>query len=274
MGVGVAGGPAGVHPSTCPVKTARIVSAALRGRRFTERVYTLDGPGRRAYFKYMPLVVVVTLVVFLLLLVAVPTVVTLRNARAKLQLSIIKPTKVDLPHSCPACDGSMERGFVLPSGQLGWSKDGIWLALTKDGKELGFVYAPLLKIEIAAPVVFTRPMTPVSGTYLVSRDVRVRAEPRTRSGEINRLSKGERVQAVGRPKESAWLAVSKDGKNLGFVYSPVLLPLIDGTLDDDLKGKASFGGGLSCDYAVRFEAVIAEESVINRKSCTCDEREP
>ena len=147
--------------------------------------------------------------------------------------------------------GGIKKGARVQAA--GWSKDGIWLAVTKDGKELGFVYAPLLQIEIAAAVVFTQPMTPVSGTYLVSRDVRVRAEPKTKSGEVNRLSRGERVQAVGRPKDAAWLAVSKGGKNLGFVYSPVLLPLIDGTLEEDLKGKASFGVGLSCDYAVRFE---------------------
>jgi uncharacterized protein YraI len=147
--------------------------------------------------------------------------------------------------------GSLKRGELVQAA--GWSKDGLWLALTKGGKKLGFVYAPLLKLEIAAPVVFTRPMTPVSGTYLVSRNVRVRAEPRTKSFEINRLSKGERVEAVGRPKDSAWLAVSKGGKNLGFVYSPALQPLIDGTLDAEIKGKASFGGDLSCDYTVRFE---------------------
>ena len=147
--------------------------------------------------------------------------------------------------------GSLKKGERVQA--VGRSKDGLWLALTKDDKDLGFVYAPLLQIERAAPVVFTQPMTPVSGTYLVSRDVRVRAEPRTKSDEINRLSKGERVRAVGRPKDAAWLAVSKGGKNLGFVYAPVLLPLIDGTLEEDLKGEASFGGGLSCDYAVRFE---------------------
>ena len=147
--------------------------------------------------------------------------------------------------------GGIKKGARVQAA--GRSKDGVWLALTKDGKELGFVYAPLLRIEVAVPVVFTQPLKPAFGTYLVSRDVRVRAEPRTKSGEINRLSKGERVQAVGRPKEAAWLAVSKGGKNLGYVYAPALLPLIDGALDADLKGKASFGGGLSCDYAVRFE---------------------
>jgi uncharacterized protein YgiM (DUF1202 family) len=147
--------------------------------------------------------------------------------------------------------GSLKKGDLVQA--VGWSKDGFWLALTKDGKKRGFVYAPLLKIEIAAPVVFTRPMTPVSGTYLVSRDIRVRAKPRTKSSEINRLSKGERVEAVGRPKDSAWLAVSKGGKNLGYVYSPALLPLINGSLDAEIKGKASFGGNLNCDYAVRFE---------------------
>ncbi len=147
--------------------------------------------------------------------------------------------------------GGLKKGERVQAA--GRSKDGVWLALTKDGKELGFVYAPLLRIVIVAPVVFTQPLTPVSGTYLVSRNVRVRAQPRTKSDEINRLSKGERVQAVGRPKDAAWLAVSKGGKNLGFVYAPVLVPLIDGTLDADLKGKVSFGGGLSCDYAVHFE---------------------
>ena len=91
--------------------------------------------------------------------------------------------------------GGLRKGELVQAA--GRSKDGVWLALTKDGKELGFVYAPLLRIVIAAPVVFTRPMTPASGTYLVSKDVRVRANPKTKSEEINRLSKGERGPGRG-----------------------------------------------------------------------------
>ncbi len=100
---------------------------------------------------------------------------------------------------------------------------------------------------------------PASGTYLVLKAVNVRAGPKTSSKRIGRLKKGEKVQAVGQAEKATWLAVAQDGKELGFVYAPVLLPLIDGSLTGELTGKASVPGGPTCDYAIRFEGKSAVE---------------
>ena len=100
---------------------------------------------------------------------------------------------------------------------------------------------------------------PASGTYLVLKPVNVRAGPTTSAKRLGRLKKGDKVQAVGQAGDAAWLAVAKDGKDLGFMYAPVLLPLIDGSLARDLTGKASVPGGPTCDYTVRFEGKSAVE---------------
>ena len=95
------------------------------------------------------------------------------------------------------------------------------------------------------------PLKPLSGTFLVFKDVNVRATPQTRGKRLGKLKKGARVQAIGKA-EGAWMAVAEDGKPLGFVFAPMLLRLIDGTLEDDLEGEAA-APGVACRYVVRFE---------------------
>jgi hypothetical protein len=101
-------------------------------------------------------------------------------------------------------------------------------------------------------------VAPISGTYLVLTDVNIRARPKTASKRVGRLSKGSRVDAVGRPKDAAWLAVRRAGKDLGFVYAPALMPLIDGTITTDIAGEAP-GAGVTCAYVIRFEGKAAVE---------------
>jgi len=91
---------------------------------------------------------------------------------------------------------------------------------------------------------------PVSGRYLVAKDVNIRSEPKTASARLGSLRQGTRVDGVGMVKGGAWLAVRQDGKDLGFVYAPVMLPLIDGTLDQDLTGKTKTPAGADCGYTV------------------------
>jgi len=90
----------------------------------------------------------------------------------------------------------------------------------------------------------------VSGRYLVAKDVNIRSEPKTASARLGSLRQGTRVDGVGMVKGGAWLAVRQDGKDLGFVYAPVMLPLIDGTLDQDLTGKTKTPAGADCGYTV------------------------
>ncbi len=96
------------------------------------------------------------------------------------------------------------------------------------------------------------PVTPLFGTYLVLKDVNVRGKPGTRAKRLGKLRKGDRVEAVGKA-EGAWLAVAREGEGLGFVFAPMLLPLIDGALETDIEGRAPLPGGEFCDYSIRFE---------------------
>ena len=94
---------------------------------------------------------------------------------------------------------------------------------------------------------------PTQGTYLVTKDVNVRALPKTASKRLSRLKKGMKVTGAGYPKDAAWLAVRMGDKDLGFVYSPVLVPLIDGALTGELRGKLDAGNNRACRYSIDFE---------------------
>ncbi|MCH7937086.1 MAG: SH3 domain-containing protein [Proteobacteria bacterium] len=115
---------------------------------------------------------------------------------------------------------------------------------------------PALAVEKKPP---PKPMTfmgvkvkPLQGQYLVLRDVNIRARPKTKSKRVGSFKAGKRINVVGRAA-GAWVAVREGGKDLGFVYDQILLPLIDGTLEKDIEGKASVKGGVACQYRIRFE---------------------
>jgi len=103
-------------------------------------------------------------------------------------------------------------------------------------------------------------LKPSSGQYMVMRGANVRAKPETKGQKIGTVKKGSRVEAVGWAK-GAWMAVRKNGRDLGFVYANFLVPLIDGALNDDINGKVAVAGGGSCRYTVHFEgkSVMADE---------------
>ena len=96
-------------------------------------------------------------------------------------------------------------------------------------------------------------ISPLSGTYIVTKDVRVRSKPKTGSNQIGRLKKGVRVEVVGKPKGKSWLAVRQDDKDFGFVFAPILLPLLNGKLEKDIKGKILGRNRPTCDYTIHFE---------------------
>ena len=104
---------------------------------------------------------------------------------------------------------------------------------------------------------------PITGTYIVLKDVRIRAKPKTKSKKLGIFKAGRRIHVVGKAA-SAWVAVREKGKDVGFVYDQVLLPLIDGTLDRDLKGRASVKGkdGPDCLYRISFEGKSAVEGQV------------
>ena len=110
----------------------------------------------------------------------------------------------------------------------------------------------------AAPVVAADeiyrdvPIEPLTGRYLVLKDVNVRAGPKTKTKRVGRLKAGDWVEAFGRPKDAAWIAVKKNGKRLGFVFAPMLVPIIDGALKKPLRGKIKVKDKIRCKYSIKF----------------------
>lgn len=89
-----------------------------------------------------------------------------------------------------------------------------------------------------------------SRTYVVTRDVNVRAKPDTKSKRVAGLKKGQRVSVVGR--HQGWLAIMQDGKPFGFAYFKYLVPLIDGAFEETVRGKASVNGDGQCEYEITY----------------------
>lgn len=96
------------------------------------------------------------------------------------------------------------------------------------------------------------------GVYAVTKDVNVRAAPRTGAKRVGKLRQEERVEVVGQAKGS-WMAVRpKEGKP-GFVYAPVLVPVIDGKVIGPISGKAEPRAGTACEFVIRFDGYTPVE---------------
>ena len=104
---------------------------------------------------------------------------------------------------------------------------------------------------------------PYKGTYIVLKDVSIRALPDGKSKRKGSYKAGRRIQVVGFAS-GPWVAVREKGRDVGFVYENVLLPLIDGTLARDLIGKASAKGkpAIECRYIISFEGKSAVEGQV------------
>ena len=83
------------------------------------------------------------------------------------------------------------------------------------------------------------------------QDVNVRARPKTKSKRVGGFKAGSRIKVVAR--SGGWVAVREKGKDLGFVFDKVLMPLIDGALFKDIVGQVSVKGGVNCEYIIHFE---------------------
>jgi uncharacterized protein YgiM (DUF1202 family) len=70
-------------------------------------------------------------------------------------------------------------------------------------------------------------LAPSAKIYLVLRDVNVREKPMNKSAVVGRLKKNKRIDSVGKVKGTRWIAVKRDGKNIGFVYGKALVPIIE-----------------------------------------------
>lgn len=99
-------------------------------------------------------------------------------------------------------------------------------------------------------------LLPKKGLYEVTTDMNVRGGPGTDFERVEGLKSGDRVRAIGKTEDGAWTAVSKDGVTLGFVFSSLLVAVVDGALAEQFFGSymdENKAGGVACDYRFRFE---------------------
>jgi len=85
----------------------------------------------------------------------------------------------------------------------------------------------------------------------VTRDVNIRAKPLTKGRRLGQLKKSQRIQTVGKAP-GAWVAVRDGDTDVGFVYAPILVAVINGELDAPVTGKARKSGHPECDYSIYF----------------------
>jgi len=120
----------------------------------------------------------------------------------------------------------------------------------------GGVLAALLFVAGASPALSAEedflgyPIDVSPGNYVVTKDVNVRAAPKTGSKRLGGLKVGDKVVARGR--HQGWVAIEQDGKPFGFAYFKYLVPYIDGALGEPINGRASVRGG-QCDYEIAFD---------------------
>jgi len=96
-------------------------------------------------------------------------------------------------------------------------------------------------------------VTAMDGTYLVTKGANVRTGPETKAKKLGTLKAGVKIKVVGRAKGGAgWMAVQQDGKDYGFVYEPVMLPMIDGTLSESISGRVLIEEHAPCGYTFGF----------------------
>jgi len=88
--------------------------------------------------------------------------------------------------------------------------------------------------------------------YIVTTDANVRAKPLTKSKKVGKLKKRQRVKVIGKAP-GAWVAIRLDGKDLGFVYEPILIGVLDGTLEEPLVGTVKKTGHPDCQYTITYQ---------------------
>jgi len=88
----------------------------------------------------------------------------------------------------------------------------------------------------------------ISRTYIVTRDVNVRAKPETSAKRVDGLKKGERVHVAG--QYQGWLAIVQDNEPLGFAFKKYLAPMIDGKLTQPVRGSATIQNDGKCAYEI------------------------
>ncbi|CCQ72504.1 SH3 domain-containing protein [Magnetospira sp. QH-2] len=106
-----------------------------------------------------------------------------------------------------------------------------------------------------APVVFMeQEITHRDGMFVISQTGNLRAAPNLKGKKLGKMTKGDRVSSPGhvKQKNGTWYAIRQNGKDLGFVFETLVLPVIDGSLASPLTGDLAAGGG-ACFYEVHYQ---------------------
>lgn len=104
-------------------------------------------------------------------------------------------------------------------------------------------------------------ITPFQRLYLVKTAVNIRAKPLTRAKRVGTFQRLERIKGVGKAK-GPWIAVRKNGKDIGFVYEKFLILILDGGLEDYISGTLKKPGMPVCEYIISFTGRTPAEGQI------------
>jgi len=97
--------------------------------------------------------------------------------------------------------------------------------------------------------------------YIAATDVNIRSKPQIKSKKIGKLKKHRKIHVVGKALDD-WVAVREDGQDIGFVYAPVLIAVLDGVLKQPLDGVLAKAGRPECQYTITYQGKSEAEGQV------------
>lgn len=124
----------------------------------------------------------------------------------------------------------------------------------------------LISFEVRAVSLFADiSLEGIKGPYLViKRNVNVRKSPSNKGKKLSKLQRRDTVEVLGRVKGTQWVAVRKNGADLGFVYALSLTPIIDASFKGSLSGRLDMRDDdkPECSFDISFEGHFEETETI------------
>jgi hypothetical protein len=171
----------------------------------------------------------------------------------------------------------LKRGALVKS--LGRVAGTRWYAVEQERQFIGFMYDKTLEpvpdkdlsdeqrlsmgLQPPEDPLEGLEIEPASGAFVAQkRDITIRAKPDDGSRSVDKLRRGERIEAIGRPKgHEGWVAVGHEGKAIGFLEEAGVMRVIDAAINRPLSGKVQIEGNITCAYELGFvgrTAVLGE----------------
>lgn len=101
---------------------------------------------------------------------------------------------------------------------------------------------------------------PISGIYVVVKDVNVRAAPASDADKVGQAAVGTELEVVGKVK-GGWIAVRRGGRDLGFVFESYVKAVKQAPLERDRTGRIVGTGGKPVAPASGRFLAVAETTV-------------